>query len=145
MSEKYKSIKVTGLLLTIILACLYSKSRYENLTLHECLTSPGQCEGAVLKLGNNTRTGKVHEDSFEIRNGADKITVVGSADGLKTNDYIEMIAVFHKEGYLELRDIYVRKLRMIKIVVSVLPVLLTTWLFARRYKFELSRRMFIEK
>lgn len=145
MSEKYRILKVTGLALTILLACLYSQNRYGKLTLHECLTSPGQCEGAVLKLGNNTRTGTVHEDRFEILKGADKITVVGSAEGLKTNDYIEMIAVFHKEGYLELKDIYVRKLRVLKIVISVIPVLFVVWLFIKQYRFELTRRVFIQR
>lgn len=134
-----------GLALLILLGCLYSQYRYGNLTLHECLTSPDQCDGASLKLGNNTRAGKVREDGFEILKGDNKITVIGSADGLKTNDYVEMIAVFHKEGYLELKDIYVRKLRELKIFISVMPVLFVLWLFIKQYRFDLTRKAFIQK
>ena len=78
-------------------------------------------------------------------NGSDKITVMGSADGLRTNDYIDAVVVFHKEGYLELKEIYVRKMRRLKIAISVLPVLLVMWLVLRQYKLDFRRRFFVEK
>ncbi len=144
--NKYYKIKIIVLIFIIFLACIYSQKKYcSEITLQECLLNPERLDMATLTFGNNTKVGKVQKDRFELLNGINKIAVIGSVEGLKTNDYIELISIFHKEGYLELKEIYVRKLRRIKVGVSVVPVLLIAWLVLKQYKFDFEKRVILER
>jgi hypothetical protein len=113
--------------------------------LEECLSAPKRFDGATLKLGNNTKAGTVRKNSFELLSGVNRITVMGSVEGLKTDDYVDIVTIFHKQGYLELKEIYVRKLRRLKIFLSIFPVLLLPCLILRQYRFDFSRNILVEK
>jgi len=54
-------------------------------------------------------------------------------------------AVFHKEGYLELEQAHVLKLRPLKMVLSVIPLLVITGVFLRIYRVRLKWPFFIER
>ena len=144
-SDKYYSAKVLSLILLIFTACFYSQHKYREFSLQDCLSNPEHGDGVTLKFGGNSKAGEVSEDRFELVRGKDKMTVMGRVGDLKKNDYIVMKAIFHKEGYLELKDIHVRKLRRLKIYLSVLPVFLVVGLILRQYKFDLKKRVLVER
>jgi hypothetical protein len=70
--------------------------------------------------------------------------VNGTIQELNKNDHIDIVAIFHKEGYLELKEFHVRKFRRSKIFLSILPILFVTWLFFRRYRFDKAKGIFVE-
>jgi hypothetical protein len=125
--------------------CFYSWVEYHELTLKECLSNPEPCHGATLRVGNESKARHVQNDRFELVKGTERITVYGAVNGLLEDDHVELNGIFHKEGYLELRKIYVRKLRQWKIVLSVLPIFLVAWMLSRKYRFDTKKRLFVER
>lgn len=146
-TNKYYGLKLSILIIWILSMCSYSHLRNPgSVSLQDCLEDPERFDKVVLTFGTNSKAGKVKKDRFElITNDGTKVTVFGSAKGLRENEYIDLETIFHKEGYFELKKIYVRKLRRLKIILSILPVLLVAWLFFTRYKFNLEKMRFVEK
>ena len=115
------------------------------MTLAECLANPDRFDNVPLSIGGGAKIGIVHKDRFQVATGENRIWVKGTAEGLVVNEYINLKAVFHKEGYLELEQAHVLRLRRLKIVLSVIPLLVITGLFLRIYRVRLQWPFFIER
>lgn len=146
-SDKYRIIKAITLITLIFSLCIYSRMKEDSsLTFQQCLLNPNKYDKVRLNIGHtDTKIGKVRKDGFELVESKDRISVMGNAKNLKENEYIYLQAIFHKEGYLELERIRIRRFRRLKMAVSVLPVLLVTFLFFKRYRFNFKTLVFVEK
>jgi hypothetical protein len=145
-SNRYLYIKVTLLMLTVAFLCFYSyREESAEVTLGDCMADPGYFDKTLLDIGGGAKVGRVGKDGFELLKGENKIWVKGVAEGLGVNEYINVKAVFHKEGYLHLGQAHVLKWRRLKIVLSVIPVLVIAGLFLRAYRVRLHWPIFVER
>ena len=125
---------VSSLLLMIWLSW-YGKENDPTITLQMCLKEPRRYDNAIIEVGTEATVDSLTKDGFILKQMGKKIKVVGSDKDLKTGEYISLLAVFHNEGWLELKKIHVAKNRRLKILTSLLPVLLVFYFFFRHYRF----------
>ena len=71
--------------------------------------------------------------------------VMGAAAGLVPGDEIGIRAIFHRQGYMTLQELHIRKLRIVKIIISIAAALIVAGLFLRRYRFTLRGFQFAER
>jgi len=146
-SDNHRYIKISLLLVALLLLCSYSqlkgRSMYVNLETH--LGRPEQFDGRRVILEDYVTVGSVFKDRFEIEQEGKKIMVMGTAEGLATGDEIEIRAIFHRQGYLTLEQLHIKKLRSVKIIISIAAALFITMLFFSRYRFSLDGFQFTER
>ena len=145
-NNRHLAFKISFLTVAIGLSCLYSyKTENSVVTLAECLANPDRFDNVPLSIGGGAKIGIVHKDRFQVVKGKNRIWVKGTAEGLVVNEYINLKAVFHKEGYLELEQAHLLKLRRLKMVLSVIPLLVITGLFLRTYRVRFKWPVFMER
>jgi hypothetical protein len=146
-SDNHRYAKIALLILIISVLCLYScrESRSIYIDLGICLANAGQFDGKEIILENYVSVSSVAKDRFEIEQEGKKISVMGAAKGLAPGDEIAIRAIFHRQGYLTLRELYVKKLRTVKIIISLAAALFVVWLFFSRYRFALRDFQFVER
>lgn len=120
-----------GLLLLTLFAV---RSRFFNpwLDVATCLAAPEAHHGRTVTYLREPRIGPLQKNGFWLlQKGAPDIFVKTDTTGLKPNDYIGLVATFHRDGYLvAVRQAPATRRRM-KIAVSVIPLLfLTAWSLA---------------
>jgi hypothetical protein len=146
-SDNYRYIKITLLIVILSVLCAYSyresKRRYVDLGM--CLANAGQFDGKEILLEHYVTVSSVFKDRFEIDQEGEKILVMGVAAGLAPGDEIAIRAIFHQQGYMTLQELHIRKLRIVKIIISIAAALLVTGLFLRRYRFTLRGFQFAER
>ncbi|UCD84613.1 MAG: hypothetical protein JSU92_00035 [Deltaproteobacteria bacterium] len=147
LTDRYRTQKVAGLLLVLILSCIYSQTNRpkKDLTLWECLSEPEKYDNRELIFRKAPKIGEVFQDRFEIFQGNRKVMVFGPMENLKKGDYVTMRVTFHKEGHLVVKEIHIYKYRILKIVISIMTVILVGWIFFRKYRFVLRETMFMER
>ena len=122
-SNTGRRYKVALSLAAIILLCFWSQQNAPLPTLTDCLAGPLACDGKLLSTDAGGKVESVEAWGFWLRNGGQRIRVVGQAPDVRAGDTIFLDAIFHKEGYLDLRNLYVSRYRWWRILVS-LPALL---------------------
>ncbi len=146
-SDNHRYIKIILLIVILSVLCLYSyresKRRYVDLGM--CLANVGQFDGKEILLEHYVTVSSVCKDRFEIEQEGEKILVMGAAAGLAPGDEIGIRAIFHRQGYMTLQELHIRKLRIVKIIISIAAALLVAGLFLRRYRFTLRGFQFTER
>jgi hypothetical protein len=146
-SDNYRYIKISLLLSALLLLCSYSQlkglSMYVNLETR--LSAPEQFDGQEVILEDYVTVTSVFKDRFEIEQEGRKIMVMGTAAGLAPGDEIEIRAIFHRQGYLTLEQLHIKKLRSVKIIISIAAALFVFMLFFSRYRFSLDGFQFAER
>lgn len=116
---------------------IYGKRNFPETTLHMCLKEPQRYDGVTLTIGNEAIVHQLTADGFIIKQMGELIPVKSSKTAsLEPGVFVNSIAVFHKEGWLEAKQVRVMKYRRIKIGVSILPVIIITVLFFRHFYFQ---------
>ncbi len=146
-NDNHRYIKISLLILILSVLCLYSyrESKKIYIDLEMCLANAGQFDGKEIILESYVSVSSVLKDRFEIEQEGKKILVMGTPEGLSPGDEIAIRAVFHREGYLLLQEMHIKKLRTIKIIISLAAALFLIWLFFSRYRFTLKDFQFVER
>jgi hypothetical protein len=146
-SDNHRYIKISLLIVILSVLCLYSywESKRIYVDLEICLENAGKFDGNEIILENYVTVSSVLKDRFEIEQEGKKIMVMGTAEGLSPGDEIAIRAIFHRQGYMTLQELHIRKLRVVKIIISIAAALIVAVLFLRRYRFTLRGFQFTER
>ena len=144
-SDRNRWILIFGLLLVLAILVWYGYHFRPKMTLKMCLDDPLRYDGKEIGVWAESKVVELLPDGFLVKEMSYTIRVVGDPQNASPGDYVRMRAVFHKEGYLELKRLYVAKEKRLKIVVSIVPVLLVLFLLFKTYRFDWSRMFFREK
>ena len=127
--------------------CLYSyrESKRIYIDLGICLANADHFDGREIVLENYVYVSSVSKDRFEIEQEGSRIPVMGAPEELAPGDEIALRAIFHRQGYMTLQELHVKKLRNIKIIISIAAALFVVWLFFSRYRFTLKDFQFVER
>ena len=110
-----------------------------------CLNDPLRYEGQEIGVGTEATVVEILPDGFLLREMGQTIRVEGDPQNASPGDLVRLRAVFHRQGYLELRHLYVAKGRRLKIALSIVPALLVLFLVLRAYRFDWKRMLFTER
>jgi hypothetical protein len=110
-----------------------------------CLDDPLKYDETKIGVGTGAKVIELFPDGFKVKEVGRTILVKGNPEDASLGDFVRMRAVFHKEGYLELKRLQVAKGKYTKIVVSIAPALLVLFLLFRTYKFDWRRILFRER
>jgi len=144
-SGRTRWILIFGLLLSLVALVWYGCRFYPRMTLQMCLDDPLKYDGMEIGVGTEAKVIQLLPDGFIVREVGRTFRVKGNPQDASLGDFVRMSAVFHKEGYFELKHLQVAKGRYIKIVVSIAPALLVLFLLFRTYRFDLRPMLFKEK
>lgn len=126
-------IRITIYIVMLVGLLIYGKISNPAVTLKMCFQNPEKYDGKTLFLGSAITIKTILHDGFEINQFDRVVKVKGAATGIAAGDYISLIAIFHREGWLELVDYHVAEKRRYKILVSLLPVALALFFFCRSF------------
>ncbi len=135
---------ILALLLALTALVYYGYLHYPGITLRMCVEDPLRYDGRAIGVGTETTVAALFADGFLIHHMGDTFRVLGDPGDAEPGDFIQMRAVFHCEGYLELQRLHVAKYRRLKIIVSIAPVVLVAFLFLKHYRFNWGRCLFYE-
>ncbi|MFB0565714.1 MAG: hypothetical protein ACETWK_08565 [Candidatus Aminicenantaceae bacterium] len=138
-------INILGLLVVLICLVLYGYLSRDPVTLDKCLNNPIQYDGKDINVSIEATVVKLLSDGFFVRQMGRAIRVVGDPQNASVGDFVVMLAVFHKEGYLELKSLRVAKGRRLKVLISIPPALLVLFLLFWTYRFDLRLLLFKER
>ncbi len=110
-----------------------------------CLNDPLRYDGKEIGVGTEATVVEILADGFLLRQMGQTIRVEGNSQNASPGDFVRLSAVFHRQGYLELRHLYVAKGRRLKIVLSIIPALLVLFLVLKTYRFDWRRLLFTER
>jgi len=111
------------------------------------LNEPEKYDGVVVEVPGVARVSRVMQDGFYLTLGKNRIKVKGTVKNLNEGDFVALVSVFHKEGYLELKEVRVRteKMYSVKIIVSLLATSLVLIWFFRTYGFHFRKGIFVPR
>jgi hypothetical protein len=143
-SDRHRILKIVLIALAVIgLSWSVRLWEAEGPDYRQCLAEPDACDGREIPFYIDARIVRVQPDRLIITQpeGPVEIRIPAGMGGIrgKPGDYLEALAVFHKESGLELRAIQTAPLRKIKIAVSVLPVLALVFLLWRTIRWKNGR------
>lgn len=144
-SGRNRWILIFGLFLSLVALVWYGYRFNPRVTLQMCLDDPLKYDGMEIGVGTEAKVTQLLPDGFIAKEVGHTIRVKGNPQNASLGDFVRMRAVFHKEGYLELKRFQVAKGRYTKIVVSIAPALLVLFLLFRTFKFDWRRMLFREK
>jgi hypothetical protein len=140
--EKSKTAKflILIMMLSIGFLCLYGGLHHPWISYVECRNNPGKYDGRIVVGFNEPTIGKIGPDGFELlQRGEKPVFVKTDTAGLRSDEYVALKAVFHKEGYLTARTIRIASHRREKMVVSLIPVVMIVFLFCRHFRFNTQK------
>jgi len=144
-SGRTRWILIFELLLSLVVLIWYGYRFNPRVTLQMCLEDPLRYDGMVIGVGAEAKVIQLLPDGFVVKEVGRTLRVKGNPQDASLGDFVRMRAVFHKEGYLELKRLQVAKGKYTKIVVSIAPALLVLFLLFRTYKFDWRWILFREK
>ena len=150
MSEKFpilhnRWIRISGLLLILAGLLYYGHQFNPEINLSMCLKDPTRYDGREIPVGTEAKVIKRLADGFILQEMGHTIRVKGDLQDIAPGEYVRMRAIFHKEGYLELKRIYVAEGRRLKIFLSIVPAVLVLFLLFKIYRFDWRRMLFVER
>ena len=101
-------------------------------------------DGRTIAIGTEITVQEILQDGFTIKQFGHIIKVKGQAENIAPDDFITLSAVFHKQGWLELKSYHIAKNRRFKIFVSIFPALLVLVIFFKSFRFDFKRFVFTE-
>lgn len=104
-------------------------------TIEQCLANPARYEGALVSTGSGGKIQRIEPWGFWMKRKAGDVRMVGSSAGLHRGEVVFLEAVFHKEGYFEIKQLYESRYRHIRILASMAGLIGVFWLFSRNYQF----------
>jgi hypothetical protein len=124
-------------ILSVILAglCLYGSIHRPWLSLDTCLAHPEKYDGSLVTYMSEPSIDEITPDGFILRFHGGRIPVYSDTTGLRINEYVGILATFHKEGFLTAEKIVIAKNRRYKILLSLIPALMIVILFINQFKF----------
>ena len=128
-----------GLLISIIGLLWYGKVKNPTITLQMCLAAPERYDGSLIEVGAEATVAQVTEDGFILQQIGRLVKVVGAVNNLRVGEFVGLVAVFHRPGWLELKKIHVAKNRRAKIWFSVIPLIVIVLFCVRHYSVDLPR------
>ena len=110
-----------------------------------CLKEPERYDGTVISVGTEATVAETLPNGFILQQMGRRIPVYGTVPDVAENEFVNILARFHQEGFLELEKIYIAKYRRLKIIASILPVFLVVFLFFKTYRFDFRSYQFFER
>ena len=146
-SDNHRYIKIFLLILILAVLCLYSfrEGKRIYIDLGICLANADHFDGREIVVENYVYVSSVSKDRFAIEQEGSRIPVMGAPEELAPGDEIALRAIFHREGYLTLQEMHIKKLRTIKILISLVAAMFVAGLFLIRYRFTLNGFQFVER
>jgi hypothetical protein len=146
-NDNHRYIKISLLILLLSVLCLYSyrESKKTYIDLGMCLANAVQFDGNEIILEDYVIVSSVSKDRFEIEQKGSRIPVMGASEELAPGYEIALRAIFHREGYLTLQELHIKRLRTIKIIISLAAALFVAGLFLKRYRFTFRDFQFVER
>lgn len=133
------------LLLVLVGLIYYGYRNNPAVTLQMCQNDPLRYDQKEIDVGTEAKVVEVLPDGFLLKEMGRTIRVKGDHQNVSQGDSVRMQAVFHKEGYLELKRLHVAKGRRLKIFISIVPALLVLFFLFRTYRFDWHLMLFIER
>jgi len=109
------------------------------------MSNPLKYDEKEILLEQDVVVSRILKDQFELSQKGKKIMVTGMVQGLSVNDYISIRAVFHKEGYLTIKEAQIMKLRRLKMFMSLCAAGFVGVLFLRRYRLCIRKVHIVER
>jgi hypothetical protein len=138
-------VRVAALLLALLALIWYGATHNPTVTLAMCLAEPDRYDGCRIEVANETIVQDIFAHGFTVRYLGNSVTVKGDTTGVRKGEFLSLVVVFHKQGWLELEKLHIAIYRRWKIWVSVLPVILFAILFVRRYRFDVRHMQWQER
>ena len=131
---------------TLILAASlkYGAMNHPRVTLELALANPQRYDKVLVDTVVEGRVFSVEQNGIILRAGEHLIPVRGRIESANPGDFIFIRALFHEQGWLELKAARVAKGRRSKIVLSALAAAAVLCLFVRHYRFDFRRLLFLE-
>ena len=127
---------IIGLCLLLLALSYFSGHSHPWIALNECLEHPEAYDGQLVTKYEESLIGSIYSDGFQlIQKRGPSVRVYSDTTGLQTGKNIGLIAVFHKEGYLQAVSLRVSRNRNAKIWISAFPALLVGFLCIRHFRF----------
>jgi len=143
-SDRHRALKIILIALAVI--GLVLSVRFwadEGPGYQQCLADPDSCDGREIPFFIDARIVRIDPERIVISQPEGPVEIrvpkgMGEIRG-KPGDYLEALAVFHKEGGLELKALQLAPLRRIKIAVSIIPVLGVAYLLLKTIRWKNGR------
>ncbi len=114
---------------------IYGANNQPELTLSRALNDPDFYDGDSLFVGTEAVITQIEIDGFYISYLDQSFWVSGQHPDLRVGEFIQMKAIFHRQGWLELVSCYVPDNRRLKIWYSILPLPVLVFLFFFYWRF----------
>ncbi len=131
--------------ISLILLVLYGRYFHPFVTLQMCLANPEEYDGFTIDVGNEAVIGEVFQDGFSIEQMGQRVRVFGPTEVARPGEFITLNAVFHREGFLVVKEMRVAERRRTKIWLSVFPVLVICFIFLRRFRLDYRMMYFMKR
>ena len=140
-----RSAMISLLFISLVGLSIYGERFNPFVTLRKCVSDPEKYDGSRISVGTEATVANILPNGFVLKQMNLKIPVYGQVENIAVNEFVNVVAIFHKDGYLELCDIYVAKKRRAKIITSIIPVIVIMILFFKQYRFDFKRLVIEEK
>lgn len=134
-----------GLLFVLGGLLWYGYRNNPSLSLEMCLRDPLRYDREEIGVGTEAKVVEILPDGFLLKEMGRTIRVKGDPQNASPGDFVRLRAVFHRQGYLELKHLYIAKGRRFKIYISIVAALLILFLVLRTYRFDWRRMFFTER
>lgn len=147
-SDRYRGVKIGGIIFSLLLLAWYSDRQNQFPTLADCLREPERFAEREIDITLEPRVIEVGERHILVSqpDGPLEIRVPEDFDGvypagakladLNPGDSLEAVTVFRLPGYLELKAIRGSPLRRLKVALSIIPVLAVGFILLRTVRRE---------
>lgn len=146
-SDRSRLVKALICLILMIIAGLYNDYIYKRdvIELSDCMADPVKYDGEILEINLDAKIMDITEGSFTLNYRGNIIPVLQSTSGpaeFSIGDYISILGVFHKEGYLEMKKYHIHRFRNLKIVSSLIMALFFPLIFIILFRFDFRKVYF---
>lgn len=150
-SDRYRTIKIVGLIAILSLMAWYSDAARQPLTFSECLDNPEHYQGREVPIFLEARVLGITPDYLRVSQITGSIDIfiphrfkgmVSSFDSLediKPGQSLEAVTVFRLPGHLELKELRIAPLRPLKIIVSIIPAIIVLVILITSLRWEKGR------
>lgn len=139
--HRWRKVAAAVLLLFALCGWSYWAGPQQHFYAVDCLKQPTACAGKSV-LAAVAKIQMLQADGFLIETQGREFFVRGRAAGLEPGKYIDVKGVFRASGELELETYHLHRERQIKLMVSIIPLVILTYLVRRDFMVNSSRKMF---
>ena len=145
MTHTRRYIRLFCFLVIMICLLFYGKVFNPAITLQMCLNNPEKYDGVVIQVRHEATVLEIKDDGFTIQEMGRVIKVVGPNKNIKENEFIDIDAVFHKSGWLELVQARIEINRRYKMIISIFPAIFVIALFFYSFRFDFNKFTFCKR